>query len=106
MSLPDQSVRATVTLVTCRSRAAFLLKAYRLRFPRNGSQGPIPGLRLTAQVATDLLLLDGANAPAAVMTATLTLMMVAPVMMMIVTTIRFFLIDQEYSLTSSAPYGP
>jgi hypothetical protein len=33
--------------------AAFLHKAYRLRFPRNGS------LRLTAQVAT-----DGANAPA------------------------------------------
>jgi hypothetical protein len=33
--------------------AGFLRKAYRLRFPRNGS------LRLTAQVAT-----DGANAPA------------------------------------------
>ncbi len=34
--------------------AAFLRKAYRLRFPRNGSL-----TRLTAQVAT-----DGANAPA------------------------------------------
>jgi hypothetical protein len=59
--------------------AAFLLKAYRLRFPRNGS------LMLTAQVAK-----DGANA-LLVVTATLTLVMVAPVVMMIVTTIRFFL---------------